>query len=297
MLKRYDLSRICTLATLLLLSPHSWASCTPDWVDARASHWCFAFGGTLDADVRQAGAGDEINRVNRQADGPIVAGDRHRLGIGIHYDTFELDEPVAANLDMYRIELRYRLQLGEDSALQLAPALATSSNRIFDDMRGDDFLLQAALTHRFGPDGILAGVVHDARLGGGLRTYPVFSAPLSLDNDVHGTVGFPDSRLDYAGRNWNWTLRLGPRGYSWHVLDDDGNFRFDVKLERWELGMSAVRQRQPGFYFDFGIAFAREIHYTTSLAQRVETRLDSALFLAVGLRLGSLDANSKAQRE
>lgn len=237
----------------------------------------------------------EIGLENRETDLRFkTASEKFLFGIGHRYSIFDIDAiPAATNGHLHTYYLPLHLLTGDERnglRISIAPAWSLSSNvgDSFGDYKDDSFQLLAALiwgrsisdrtTLRFG----LCG---DHRFGE-YQIYPSLSVQWQFHPDWDLQLGFPNSQLSYqVSAPVSSTLRIGPDGNEWFVLDKSLTISSQFVYEAWAIEWVLDWQ----FHDDFTItaSIGRQFHnrFEMTLLDQSRVRLSGEPITRVGAAL------------
>lgn len=207
------------------------------------SRLSFGFDIQDDAPIDQ-GPG-EIGLENRETDLRFkTASNRMLFGIGHRYSIFDIESLQAAtNGHLHTFILPLHVLSGDEGKefrFSIAPAWSLSSNvgDHLNEYMDDSFQLLAALIwgRRLSKQTDLSfGVCGDHRFGD-YEIYPTFNVRWQFHPDWNLQLGFPNSQLSYqVSAPLTSTLRVGPDGNQWFVLDRSLTISSEFVYEAWTI--------------------------------------------------------------
>jgi hypothetical protein len=271
----------------------AWASADVCQEPVMQSRLSFGFDTQDDAPIDQ-GPG-EIGLENRETDLRFkTASNRALFGIRHRYSIFDIESLQAAtNGHLHTYILPLHVLSGDERKgfrFSIAPAWSLSSNvgDRFDEYKDDSFQLLAALIwgrQLSERTGLHFGVCGDHRFGD-YQVYPSLSVHLQFHPDWNLQLGFPNSRLSYqVSAPLSSTLRVGPDGNEWFVLDKTLAINSQFVYEAFSLEWIFDWQFHESLTFSASVG--RQIHnrYEMTLVDQRRVRLSGDPVTRVGAAL------------
>lgn len=204
----------------------------------------------------------------------------------------DIEPQTNAHLHTSFFPLHWVGERGESAfRFSIAPALSGSSNVMGHPQkyRKDTLQVLAAVAWRrdISATATARYAICGDRTFGEFRVYPSVGVEWRPHPDWTIDAGFPRSQIDYRiAANWSLSLRAGPDGNEWHVMDRDFSSQSQLHFKAYALDWDVLWQASPRISISAGVGSQLDAHYELTLRNGADVRLraENSFRIVAGLR-------------